>query len=33
MDRCLPAGFDGVAMNDANPVRFSRIVERSLLSY
>ena len=31
--RCLPVGFDVVAMSDANAMRFSRIVERGLLSH
>ena len=33
MKRCSPAGFNIVAMNDANPMRFPRIVKRSLLSH
>jgi hypothetical protein len=33
VNRCLPVSFDIVAMNDANPMCFSRIVERGLLSH
>jgi hypothetical protein len=33
VNRCLPSGFDDVAMNDANPMRFPSIVERHLLAY
>jgi hypothetical protein len=32
MSRYLPAGFDIVAMNEANPMRFPSIVERRLLA-
>ena len=31
--RCLPAGLHVMAMKDANPVRFTRIVERRLLPH
>ena len=30
---CLPPGFNVVAMNDTNPMRFPPIVERSLLAH
>ena len=33
VNRCLPAGFDIVAMHDTNPMRFSRIVERRFLTH
>ena len=33
VNRCLPAGFDVVAMNDANPMCFPSIVERRLLAH
>ena len=33
VNRCLPAGFDIVAMHDTNPMRFASIVKRRLLAH
>ena len=33
MSRCLPAGLDFMAMNDANPVRFPLVFEGILFAH